>query len=87
MPETPTIEERLRQFVLKHFPLARKAHITDDTDWLQGGIIDSLGMLDLVQFIEKEFSVVISDEELAPENFQSLSSVADFVRRKVPPQA
>jgi len=82
MPDTSTIEDRLRQFVLKQFPLARKVGVTDETDWLQNGTIDSLGILDLVQFLENEFSVVISDEELAPENFRSLTRVADFVRRK-----
>ncbi len=45
-------------------------------------MIDSLGILDLVHFLEEEFAVAIADEELQPENFQSLESVAEFVRKK-----
>lgn len=80
--QTEPIESKIRDFVSKTFPAARKQRIRAGDEWLQSGLIDSLGVLDLVQFLEREFSIRISDEELLPENFQSLSAVVTFVRRK-----
>ena len=72
-------EARIRDFVLKTFPLARKNGIKEGEKWLETGMMDSLGLLDLVQFLEKEFSIHVSDDELLPENFESLSAVVSFV--------
>ena len=80
--QAQTTEDRIREFILKHFPLARKNSVKADEKWLETGMIDSLGILDLVHFLESEFSLQISDEELLPENFESLKTVTDFVCRK-----
>ena len=77
-----TAEDRVRDFILKHFPLARKKGLKPREKWLETGMIDSLGILDLVHYLEEEFSLVVSDEDLQPENFDSLESVAAFVRKK-----
>jgi acyl carrier protein len=82
MNQTPTVEERIREFVLKQFPLARKNGLKSGEKWLESGLIDSLGILDLVHFLEEEFKIQVSDEELLPDNFQSLDGVASFVRMK-----
>lgn len=82
MAQTQSIEPRIREFISKHFPLARKNGVKSEENWLENGMLDSLGILDLVNFLEKEFSIRVSDEELLPENFQSLNSVTDFVRKK-----
>ena len=83
MNQAQTVEERVREFVLKQFPLARKGGVKPDDRWLETGLIDSLGILDLVRFLEMEFSLHVSDEELSPENFQSLAAVASFVDAKL----
>ena len=82
MAETQTIDDRIRGFVLKHFPQARKNGLKAEDSWLESGLVDSLGILELVHFLEEEFSIQVSDEELLPENFQSLGAVSDFVRKK-----
>ena len=54
--ETMEVSHRIRQFILKHYPLARKQSIIeDDSLLLYSGIIDSLGVMDLISFIEEEF--------------------------------
>jgi len=78
------IEDRIREFVIKQFPLVRKNGFKREEKWLESGLLDSLGILDLVAFLEKEFSIIISDEDLSPENFQSLDSVTEFVCKKNP---
>ena len=78
---------RIRQFVLQTFPLARKRNISDNTDLLESGIIDSLGVLDLVAFLQQEFAVAVDDGDLTPENFKSIEAMAQFVERMLEPQA
>lgn len=82
MTQSQTLEDRVRDFVLKQFPLARKNGIKPNEKWLESGMLDSLGILDLVHFLESEFSLSVSDDELLPENFGSLDAVVTFVRKK-----
>lgn len=82
MTQTQTIEDRIRDFVLKQFPLARKNGLKPGEQWLESGLIDSLGILDLVHFLEEEFKIHVTDEELLPLNFQSLQAVAAFIQSK-----
>jgi len=79
---TSSIEQRIHDFLLEKFPLARNAGIDKNTALLEKGILDSLGILDVVGFLETEFSMIVSDDELVPENFQSLSALSVFVLKK-----
>jgi acyl carrier protein len=60
--------------------------VTDSDNLLESGVIDSLGVLELVTFLQQEFSLQVDDDELTPENFQSIQSIAQFVeqRRQLP---
>ena len=51
-------------------------------DLIESGIIDSLGILKLLEFLEAKFSIHIADEELIPENFESIESIESFISRK-----
>jgi len=79
---TSSIEQRIQAFLLDKFPLARKDGIEKDTALLEKGVLDSLGILDVVSFLESEFAIQISDEDLVPENFKSLSTISVFVQNK-----
>lgn len=85
MASTQTTEDRIKGFVVKQFPAARKAGVSPEDKWLETGLLDSLGILDLVQFLEQEFSLTVADEELVPEHFQSLKAVAEFVEARTKP--
>ena len=74
--------ERIREFVLEKFPLAKKRNLTIQDNLLDSGIIDSLGVLDLVGFLEEEFELQLADDELLPENFQSVAHIANLVNAK-----
>ena len=78
------LDEKIKQFVLKTFPLARKNGLKDGEKWLETGLLDSLGILDLVHYLEQEFSIHITDDELLPENFESLAAVTKFVISRQP---
>ncbi len=70
---------------LKHFIVTELMHDEDDEvlgdeePLLGSGIVDSLGIMRLVSFIEEEFEVVVSDEDLVPEHFQSVNRLVAFV--------
>jgi acyl carrier protein len=76
------VESSFRTFITTHFPASKKRPLGNDDALLASGIIDSLGVLDLVSFIESEFNVAVNDDDLTPENFQTIDRMAEFVQRK-----
>jgi acyl carrier protein len=72
---------------VSHFPEAQKRSSLDEATLLGSGIVDSLGILALVSFIEAEFDIVISEEELRPDNFRTIASMAAFVHAKLNSEA
>jgi acyl carrier protein len=75
--------ERIQQHIIKKFPRAKQNHLVDNDNLLEGGILDSMGVLELVEFIEAEFSITVSDEDLSPENFQTIERIASFVQQRI----
>ncbi|MDP2896319.1 MAG: acyl carrier protein [bacterium] len=77
------VEEQVRQFIVENFMMgANPGKLKNDDSFLENGIIDSTGVLELVGFIEENLGVSVADEELVPENLNSISNVAAYVRRK-----
>jgi acyl carrier protein len=72
----------IRRFIITTFPLARKRQILDSDALLESGMLDSQGVLEVVTFIEQEYSINVSDEDLIPANFQSIDHIATFVQSK-----
>jgi acyl carrier protein len=56
--------------------------ISDDTLIFETGLLDSMGLLFLIEFIKEEFQVEVTDEELLPENFESVNSITNFITGK-----
>jgi acyl carrier protein len=77
-----TISHSTRQFILKTFPSSRRNSLKDTDPLLESGVIDSLGVLDLVAFIETEFNVKVDDEDLVPENFQNIALITSYIQNK-----
>src|SRR5208283_3008271 len=73
---------KIRTFILEKFPLARKRQLKDSDALLESGIVDSLGVLDLVHFIEREFSIAVADDDLVPENFRTIDRIVAFIESK-----
>ena len=75
-------EQVFRTFITTNFYVADPAALSDEDSLLDAGIIDSTGVLDLIGFIEQQFGVSVSDEELVPENLDSIARLSAFVERK-----
>ena len=72
----------IRDYIRKQFPLARQKEIADDDSLLEEGLIDSLGVLEVVAFLESQFSILLSDEEMLSDNFETISTLSAFVDSK-----
>ena len=86
MSELPSdqqdVGQRIRAFILERFPLARQAPPGDTDPLLASGLVDSLGILELVNFISEGFGITVTDEDLQPENFDSIRNLVAFVERR-----
>lgn len=84
VPSKDKVLEEVRQFVIDSFLFGKDgADLSNDDSFLEKGIIDSTGILELIEFLEERFRIAVADEDLLPENLDSLDRVADFVGRKL----
>ncbi len=74
--------DRLRAFIAANFYVPTGQPLEETTSFLDQGIIDSTGVLEIVSFLESEFGITVSDDELVPSNFDSLAALSAFIRRK-----
>ena len=77
------LKTEIRDFIVENFLFGEGGDaLTDGQSLVEAGLIDSLGVAELVAFIESRYGVVAEDEELVPDNFDSIERVAQFVERK-----
>jgi acyl carrier protein len=67
---------------MDYFVKDSKLMLNDDTSFLDEGIIDSTGVMELVAFLEANFNVKVEDEEIIPDNFDSINKLTNFVKQK-----
>ena len=81
--ETPWIEEQIRGFVATNLLYSESGvGYPDDASFLDEGIIDSLGVMELVEFVRGSLGVTVAQSEIVPDNFDSVAKLAAFVRNK-----
>lgn len=77
--------QRIKEYVLKNFLFTDDVKALSDSASLIGeGVIDSTGILELVNYLEETFGIKVDDEEMTPANFDSIQTIAAFVGRKRP---
>jgi acyl carrier protein len=75
---------QVKQFITDNFVLRDGPDsLQDDDSFVEKGVIDSTGVLELVGFIEETFSITVEDEELIPENLDSVQKVTAYIERKM----
>jgi acyl carrier protein len=80
--DTQNIEHPIRDFIATNLLYSKEFTYADDASLLREGIIDSLGVVELVEFVQKQFGVKTEQNEVTPDNFDSVAKLAAFVRRK-----
>ena len=79
-----TIAREIKEFVVSNFLFGQDADsLSEDKSFLDNGIIDSTGVLELVAFLEQRFGIAVADRDLVPENLDSVLKAAGFVERKL----
>lgn len=75
--------EGVKQFVVENFLFGENNGLSDDTSFLETGILDSTGILELINYLEQTHEISINDDELVPENLDSISNINHFLNRKL----
>lgn len=77
------VQTIIRQYILENFLFTDdNSVLQDDDSLLAQGIIDSTGALEIANFIEEKFAITVHDEEMLPENLDSINNISGFILRK-----
>jgi len=78
------IVDIIRKFIINNFILSNhKENIDANKSLYENGIVDSTGVLEIVDFLEETFGIKIEDDELIPDNLDSIRKMSEFVQRKI----
>jgi len=80
--QTIDIEREIRSFLVNNFLFGRTEEWRDHVSLL-GNVIDSTGAIELVTFLQDRFAITVEDDEVVPENFDTLENVVAYVKRKL----
>ena len=83
MSMTGTPRDTLRKFILEDYLFTDDQDaLQDDTSFLDEGILDSMGILEIIVFLEEEFGVAVANDEMIPANLDSVANLLAFIERK-----
>ena len=75
-----SVKDKVRNYILENYLFTDdQSELDDNASFLDKGIIDSTGILELVMFIEEEFNIQLNDEDMIPENLDSVENIVNFV--------
>lgn len=77
------MKDQIRSFVAENFLFSNNGFdLDDDESFLEAGVVDSLGVLELVTFVEENFDVAVADDEIVPANFDSVNNLVTYISTK-----
>lgn len=77
------LKEKFRLYILENFLFSDdQSELNDDDSFMEKEIIDSTGILEVIEFLEEECKIKIKDDEMIPENLDSVNKVMNFVEKK-----
>jgi len=82
MIATIETKNKIREYLIKS-TLANVESIADDTLIFESGLLDSMGLLFLIEFLKEEFDITTNDDELIVENFESINNIVGFIESKL----
>lgn len=85
MEETSKIQEKVKEFILKTAYITEDK-VSNDSHIFAEGIMDSMGFISIISFIESTFLITASDNELLESNFESINAITNFVTKKLNPK-
>jgi len=83
MPSSSSVKETVMNFIRENFIMGRSDVVLDEeVSLIDSGVMDSTGVLELVEFLESQYSIKIEDEELVPENLETIENIIGFLKTK-----
>lgn len=76
------MKEEIKKFIISNYMKTKSAQIGDNDSFLEKGIIDSIGVIELVSFIQAKYGIKISPVDIIPENFDTLNNLERYIARK-----
>lgn len=80
--EIKDTRQQVRNFLEENFLFGRQNDLKDGDSFLEGGILDSTGILQLIAFLGETYGITVADEEVTPENLDSIDKIAAYLNRK-----
>jgi len=78
-----TIKNQVKKFIIEKFLLGDSEKLKEDMSFLEQGILDSTGVLELVGFLEQTYAIKVEDDEMLPENLDSLNNIMSYIQKKL----
>ena len=84
MSEVDALKTKVRAFMLSNFYVPDASALKDDASLLDQGVIDSTGVLEVIGFLEETFGITVEEDEMVPENLDSIDRIGAYIGRKQP---
>lgn len=75
--------KEINKFIIENFLFGDDNNLKTDASLLENGIIDSTGVLELISFLEETYGITIEDDEMIPENLDSMNNINNFLKKKL----
>ncbi|CDZ68880.1 acyl carrier protein [Neorhizobium galegae] len=76
-------ENSVREFIAENFLFRADAEVSNNQSLLESGVIDSTGVLELIAFLEQTYGITVADEEIVPENLDSIDNMTSYLTTKL----
>ena len=78
-----SVEQQIKTFIAENFMFSSNGFdVGENESFLDAGVVDSLGVLELVTYVEETFAIQVADEEIVPDNFDSVAKLSAYIKRK-----
>ncbi|NVN93316.1 MAG: acyl carrier protein [Desulfuromonadales bacterium] len=77
------MREQIRSYIVENFLFGDDSGLDDSVSFLESGMIDSTGILEVISFLEENFPIKVKDDELIPENLDSIQNLVGYLGRKM----
>ena len=77
------VKDKIRKYVAENFLFSNNGFtLDDDESFLEAGVVDSLGVVELVSFVEENYKISVPDDDIVPDNFDSVDNLAAYIARR-----
>ncbi|NJN55428.1 MAG: acyl carrier protein [Anaerolineae bacterium] len=77
------VKDQIKKYIAENFLFSSNGFtLDDDESLLEAGVVDSLGVVELVSFVEEKFGITVPDDDIVPDNFDSVDNLAAYIARR-----